>query len=91
MKQLRYKRKKIYGKGGDFLIRPTLNQGRVFVGEGLKKLKYKRRPILNKGRIFVGNGLNKKKKTYKKKKVIYGKGALSAALLATSLIPSLFG
>ena len=33
-------KKRNYGKG---LIRPTLNQGRVFVGEGLLKKRYKKK------------------------------------------------
>ena len=39
MKQRRYK-KKYYGRG---LVRPTLNQGRIFVGEGLRKKHNKKR------------------------------------------------
>ena len=68
MKRSRYRRKKYFGKGGTDFIRPTLNKGRIFVGEGLRKKKYK-----------------------KKKRTIYRKGALSTALLAASVIPSLFG
>ena len=48
MKRGRYKRKKYYGKG---LIRPTLNKGRIFVGEGLPKKRYKRK------RKFYGKGI----------------------------------
>ena len=62
------RRRKYFGKGSN-LIRPTLNSGRIFVGEGLRK----------------------KKRKHRKKKVIYGKGALSKGLLATSIIASLFG
>ena len=43
MKRSRYKRKKYYGKGAKDLIRPTLNKGRVFVGEGLLKKRYKKK------------------------------------------------
>ena len=69
MRRSIYSRRKYFGKGASKFIRPTLNSGRIFVGEGLRK----------------------KKKKYRKKKVIYGKGALSAALLATSILPLLFG
>ena len=63
------RRRKYFGKGSN-LIRPTLNSGRIFVGEGLRK----------------------KKRKHRKKKVIYGKGAFTtAALLASSILPSLFG
>ena len=48
MRQRRYK-KKHYGRG---LIRPTFNEGRIFVGEGLRK-KHKRR----KKRAFYGKGI----------------------------------
>ena len=48
MKQRRYK-KKYYGKG---LVRPTLNQGRIFVGEGLRKKRYKKRK-----RAFYDKGI----------------------------------
>ena len=48
MKQRRY-RKGHYGRG---LVRPTLNQGRIFVGEGLRK-RNKRR----KKRAFYGKGI----------------------------------
>ena len=47
MKQRRYK-KRHYGRG---LVRPTLNQGRIFVGEGLRKHNKKRK------RAFYGKGL----------------------------------
>ena len=43
MKQFRYKRRKKYYGKGTCLIRPTLNKGRVFVGEGLLKNLYKKR------------------------------------------------
>ena len=47
MRQRKY-RKRYYGKG---LIRPTLNQGRLFVGEGLRKKHYrkKKRKIYGRG------------------------------------------
>ena len=48
MKQRRYK-KKYYGRG---LVRPTLNQGNIFVGEGLRKKRYKKRK-----RAFYGKGI----------------------------------
>ena len=69
MRRLRYRRKKYFGKGAGDFIRPTLNKGRIFVGEGLRK----------------------KKKTYKKKRRIYGKGIFSTALLAASALPALLG
>ena len=47
MKQRRYK-KRHYGRG---LVRPTLNQGRIFVGEGLRKRNKKRK------RAFYGKGI----------------------------------
>ena len=44
MKRSRYRKKKYYGKGAKDLIRPTLNKGRIFVGEGLlKKKRYKKK------------------------------------------------
>ena len=43
MRRSRYKRKRYYGKGAKDLIRPTLNKGRIFVGEGLLKKRYKKR------------------------------------------------
>ena len=50
MRRSRYERKRYYGKGAKDLIRPTLNKGRVFVGEGLLKKRYKkRRKIYGKG------------------------------------------
>ena len=50
MRRSRYKRKRYYGKGAKDLIRPTLNKGRVFVGEGLLKKRYKKkRKIYGKG------------------------------------------
>ena len=50
MRRSRYKKKRYYGKG---LIRPTLNQGRVFVGEGLLKKRYKKkRKVYGRG-IFA--------------------------------------
>ena len=50
MRRSRYKRKRYYGKGTKDLIRPTLNKGRVFVGEGLLKKRYKKkRKIYGKG------------------------------------------
>ena len=48
MRQRKYK-KRHYGRG---LIRPTLNQGRIFVGEGLRKKRYKK-----KKRKFYGKGI----------------------------------
>ena len=39
MRRLRYRRKKYFGKGAGDFIRPTLNKGRIFVGEGLRKKK----------------------------------------------------
>ena len=42
MKRSKYKRRRYYGKGAKNLIRPTLNEGRIFVGEGLKK-RYKKK------------------------------------------------
>ena len=48
MKQRKYK-KRYYGRG---LIRPTLNQGRIFVGEGLRKKKRNKK----KG-AFYGKGI----------------------------------
>ena len=32
-----------YGKGAKDLIRPTLNKGRIYVGEGLLKKRYKKK------------------------------------------------
>ena len=47
MRRLRYRRKKYFGKGAGDFIRPTLNKGRIFVGEGLRKKKrYKKRKEL---------------------------------------------
>ena len=43
MRRSKYKRKRYYGKGAKDLIRPTLNKGRIFVGEGLLKKRYKKR------------------------------------------------
>ena len=43
MRRSRYKKKRYYGKGAKGLIRPTLNKGKVFVGEGLSKKHYKKR------------------------------------------------
>ena len=44
MKRSKYqKRKKYYGKGAKDLIRPTLNKGRIFVGEGLLTKRYRKR------------------------------------------------
>ena len=43
MRRSRYKKKRYYGKGTKNLIRPTLNKGRIFVGEGLIKKHYKKR------------------------------------------------
>ena len=60
MKQSRYKRKRHYGKGAKNLIRPTLNKGRIFVGEGLLNFKNLKK--------FVGKGLLKKKPIKKKEK-----------------------
>ena len=45
------KRRKYYGKGTKQLIRPTLNKGRIFVGEGLRR-HYKKK---NK-KAFYGKG-----------------------------------
>ena len=39
MKRSRYKKNIYYGKGAKDLIRPTLNKGRIFVGQGLLKKK----------------------------------------------------
>ena len=52
MKRSRYKRKKYYGKGAKDLIRPTLNKGRVFVGEGLLKKRYKKKKKVYRKGIF---------------------------------------
>ena len=41
MRRSIYSRRKYFGKGSDF-IRPTLNSGRIFVGEGLRKKKKKK-------------------------------------------------
>ena len=49
MRQRKYK-KRHYGRG---LIRPTLNQGRIFVGEGLRKKRYNKK----KKRKFYGKGI----------------------------------
>ena len=50
MRQSRYKRKRYYGKGAKDLIRPTLNKGRIFVGGGFLKKRYKKkRKIYGKG------------------------------------------
>ena len=65
MKQSRYKRKKYYGRGSKYLIRPTLNKGRSFVGEGLLK-----------------------KKRYRKKRKVYGKG-IFGPLLLSAVVPKL--
>ena len=65
MRRSRYKRKKKYGKGAKDLIRPTLNSGRIFVGEGLLK-----------------------KKSYKKKKKVYGRGIFGPLLLG-AVVPKL--
>ena len=43
MGRSKYKRRRYYGKGAKNLIRPTLNKGRIFVGEGLLKKRYKKR------------------------------------------------
>ena len=43
MKRSRYKKNIYYGKGAKDLIRPTLNKGRVFVGEALLKKRYKKK------------------------------------------------
>ena len=42
MRRSRYKRRS-YGKGGQDLIRPNLNKGRIFVGEGLLKKRHKKK------------------------------------------------
>ena len=49
MKRSRYRKKKYYGKG---LIRPTLNKGRIFVGQGLLKKPYKKREKSLQKRYF---------------------------------------
>ena len=51
MKRSRYRKKKYYGKGAKDFIRPTLNRGRIFVGQGLlnKKRIKKRRKVYGKG------------------------------------------
>ena len=50
MKRSKYKRRRYYGKGAKNLIRPTLNKGRIFVGEGLKKrYKKKRKRVYGRG------------------------------------------
>ena len=43
MRRSRYKKRRYYGKGAKDLIRPTLNKGRIFVGQGLLKKRYKKR------------------------------------------------
>ena len=43
MRRSKYKRRRYYGSGAKDLIRPTLNKGRTFVGEGLLKKRYKKR------------------------------------------------
>ena len=48
MKRFKYRKKKKYGKG---LIRPTLNKGRIFVGEGLRNKHYRKR------KKFYGKGI----------------------------------
>ena len=48
MKRPKYKKRTYYGRG---LIRPTLNEGRIFVGEGLRKKRNKRK------RKFYGRGI----------------------------------
>ena len=96
-----YKKRRYYGKGAIDFIRPTLNKGRIFVGQGSLKKGYKKkkkvvygkgtkdliRPTLNKGKIFVGQGLLKKK-PIKKKKTVYGRG-IFAPLLLGSVVPKL--
>ena len=67
MKRSIYKKKKNYGKGAKDLIRPTLNKGRIFVGEGLLKKRYKKvAPLLLNSIVHQSK--------YKKNKY-YGKGA----------------
>ena len=70
MKRSRYKRKKYYGKGAKDLIRPTLNKGRIFVGEGLLKKRYKKgkkvAPLLLDSVV---------QRSRYKKNIYYGKGA----------------
>ena len=51
MRRSRYKRKRYYEKGSKDLIRPTLNKGRIFVGQGLLKKK-----AIKKGRVY-GKGI----------------------------------
>ena len=43
MRRPRHKRRRYYGKGAKDFIRPTLNIGRIFVGEILPKKRYKKR------------------------------------------------
>ena len=70
MKQSRYKRKKYYRKGAKDFIRPTLNDGRIFVGEGLLKKRYK------KGKKVTPLLLDSVVQRFRhKKKKYYGKGA----------------
>ena len=51
MRRSRYRKKIYYGKGAIDLIRPTLNKGRVFVGEGLLKKRYRKK------KKFYGKGI----------------------------------
>ena len=66
MRRSRYKRRRYYGKGAKDLIRPTLNKGRVFVGEGL--LKKQKKKVYGKGGLFQPYFVSYLKKKY------YGKG-----------------
>ena len=53
MRRSIYSRKRRYfGKGTNF-IRPTLNSGRIFVGEGLRKKKKRNR----KKKVIYGKGV----------------------------------
>ena len=51
MRRSRYRKRKYYGKGAKNLIRPTLNSGRIFVGEGLLKKRYRKK------KKFYGKGI----------------------------------
>ena len=57
MRRSKYKKRRYYGKGAKDLIRPTLNKGRIFVGQGLLKKRYKKRKRVY-GRGFFAPLLN---------------------------------
>ena len=50
MRRFSYKKRRYFGKGQN-LIRPTLNKGRIFVGEGFLKKRHKKKRVYGKGFI----------------------------------------